>query len=462
MSQRAIFIMTAFVLILTALAGCGKPSGTQTMIENLNHAEQSVRDKAEADLIKQGDSVIQPLIKVLSDTKAPYESRRRAAKILGELKAEQSVPALISSLSDSLIRESSLEALRKMGDPGFNALVGALKTTTGDDQVAIIECLGALNDRRAIEPLCAFSTDNSQNENARFQAKEAVKQLAGGAVPSRVLVTEVTTLPDPAARVEAAMELVKRKDIKAIDSALASLAKAKDAAAVNTLLIWYSKDSSSVTRKKITAALGRIGDKATRPIVDEYLSNNDKLEILAAWMESGSPILKAAALKCANQKSASLSPAAVEKWLGSSSPALKGVAQLWVSKNLDVITADEWLAGKSPALKSAALKWVSDNSSRLDAVSADQWVNSKSPVLREAAQKWINSAQMNETLALSWINSTNPAMQAAAKKWLKANYVTTAIAQEWLNGGNETLKALAREWAEEKGYSIKQMPKNKQ
>ncbi|MGV8120320.1 MAG: HEAT repeat domain-containing protein [Candidatus Xenobiia bacterium LiM19] len=462
MNHRYLLIISAFCLLIVILSGCKQASGTQSLIENLNHADQSVKDKAEADLIKEGDSVIQPLIKVLSDSSAPYESRRRAAKILGEIKAEQAIPALISSLSESLVRESSLEALKKIGDPGVKALIDALKTTAGDDQIAVIECLGALKDKRAIEPLCAFSVDSSQSENARFQAQEALKLLSGGDLPSKVLVTEIISLPDPAARVEAAMELKRRKDVKSIDSALNSLAKSKGDTAVTTLLIWYSKDSSPVQRKKIAAALEKAGSKSVSPVAAEYLSNNEKIDIIASWMESGSPILKAAATKWAGQKSASLSAAAVEKWIGSSSPALRKEAQKWVNKNLDVITADEWLAGKSPALQSSARQWVSDNSSRLDAVNSEQWLNCKSPLIREAAQKWINSAPMTESLAMSWVNSSNPMMLNAASKWLKANHITPKIAQEWLNGGNATLQNLAREWVEEKGYSIRQMPKKTQ
>ncbi len=461
LNHRVIFMLTALFLLLPIFSGCKSPSGTQSMIENLNHADQSVRDKAEADLIRQGESVIQPLIKALSDSKTSYESKRRAAKILGELKATQAIPALISSLSESLVRESSLEALKKIGDPGVRALIEALKSTTGDDQLAIIECLGALKDQRAIEPLCAFSVDAGQSENARLQAKEALKQLSGGTLPAKVLVTEIISLPDPAARVEAAMELKNRKDVKSLDSALNSLARSKDNIAVTTLLIWYSKDSSPEYRKKIIATLGRMGEKIAMPAAAEYLTNDEKLDIVVSWLESGSPILKAAAMKWAGQKSASLSATTVEKWLGSSSPALKRVAQQWVRNNLDVITADEWLTGKSPALQSSARQWVTENSSHLDAVSAEQWVNSKSPAIKEAAQRWIDTVQMNESLAMSWISSNNPAMLSAARKWLKANYITSAVAQEWLNGGNETLRDLAREWAQEKGFTIRQMPKSK-
>jgi len=429
------------------------------MIENLNHADQSVKDKAEADLIKEGNSVIQPLTKVLIDSNAPYESRRRAAKILGELKAEQAIPALISSLSESLIRESSLEALKKTGDPGVKALIDALRTTAGDDQLAVIECLGALKDKRAIEPLCAFSVDSSQPEDARFQAQEALKLLSGGDLPSKVLIAEITSLPDPAARVEAAMELKRRKDVKSIDSALKSLSKSKGDTAITTMLIWYSRDSSPVQRKRIAAALEKAGKKSVSPVAEEYIRNNEKIDIIASWMESESPTLKAAAAKWAGQKSASLSVAAVEKWIGSSSPALRKEAQKWVNRNLDVITADEWLTGKSPALQGSARQWVAYNSSRLDAVSSEHWINSKSPLIREAAQKWVNSTPMTESLALSWVNSTNPMMLNAAGKWLKANHITPKIAQDWLNGGNVTLQNLAREWIEEKGYSIRQIPK---
>ncbi len=112
------------VLLLCAIlvGGCAT-SKTDSLINKLNSNDQRTRDKAEEDLKAMGPVVTDPLIAVLSNEKAPQESRQRAARILGELKAEKAIPVLITSLSNIRLRLMAQNALKKIGAPALDPLM---------------------------------------------------------------------------------------------------------------------------------------------------------------------------------------------------------------------------------------------------------------------------------------------------------------------------------------------------
>ena len=83
-------------------------------------------------------------------------TRRRAAKLLGEMRHKKSVSRLSALLGDAdpAVRYEAVEALRKIGDI---KVLGKLISCLGDESVDVrygaIQALRALGDERAIEPL---------------------------------------------------------------------------------------------------------------------------------------------------------------------------------------------------------------------------------------------------------------------------------------------------------------------
>lgn len=106
-------------------------------------------------------------------------TRRRAAKLLGELKYKKSVPRLSALLSDPdpAVRYEAVEALRKIGDiKVLGRLISALGDESTDVRYGAIQALRALGDGRAVEPLVRICLEN---EDLRSYALEAIKELCG-------------------------------------------------------------------------------------------------------------------------------------------------------------------------------------------------------------------------------------------------------------------------------------------
>ena len=72
--------------------------------------------------------------------------RRRAAKLLGELRHKKSVSRLSALLSDpdSTVRYEAVEALRKIGDINIGRLISALEDESTDVRYGAIQALQAL------------------------------------------------------------------------------------------------------------------------------------------------------------------------------------------------------------------------------------------------------------------------------------------------------------------------------
>jgi len=113
--------------------------------------------------------------------------RRRAAKLLGELRHKKSVSRLSALLSDpdSTVRYEAVEALRKIGDiKVLGRLISALEDESTDVRYGAIQALQALGDKRAVEPLVRICLEN---EDLRSCALEAIKELCGDVAVMPVL-----------------------------------------------------------------------------------------------------------------------------------------------------------------------------------------------------------------------------------------------------------------------------------
>ena len=101
--------------------------------------------------------------------------RRRAAKLLGELRHKKSVSRLAALLSDPdpAVRYEAVEALRKIGDV---KVLGRLISCLGDESVDVrygaIQALRSLGDERAVEPLIRICLENETSGPMLWSIRE--------------------------------------------------------------------------------------------------------------------------------------------------------------------------------------------------------------------------------------------------------------------------------------------------
>ncbi len=180
----------------------------EPLIAALDDADGSVRVRVVEALGNQKDErVIEPLARVL-ERDSDAEVRAYAARALGNTGDGRAVDALISALDDAegVVRAAAASALGAIPDPRaagplvrallndpdaqFNAahslaqiggahtvdlLIDALKTGEAAAKITMIETLGQLGDKRAVEPLKPYLDD--PDEGIRETARWALRQL---------------------------------------------------------------------------------------------------------------------------------------------------------------------------------------------------------------------------------------------------------------------------------------------
>ncbi len=127
------------------------------------------------DLTRMGPLVVEPLVAVLNDHDDSI--RRRATKVLGEVRDPRAVPALMALLHDDYysIRREAAAALVVVGVPAMDPVVSALGDPDGDVRKRAADVLAVIGDARAIEPLRGIFDD--EDWYARRAAEDAVARI---------------------------------------------------------------------------------------------------------------------------------------------------------------------------------------------------------------------------------------------------------------------------------------------
>jgi phycocyanobilin lyase subunit alpha len=130
-----------------------------------------------------------------------YPFRRNAARALGKLDAQESVPALIEALEcdDYYVREAAAQSLEMLGSAAaipalVQRLSGGLKGTELDGQVtdlyepydALLEALGTLNAREHVAIVAPFL--DHPVPRVQYAADRAMYQLTGDAIYGNLLI----------------------------------------------------------------------------------------------------------------------------------------------------------------------------------------------------------------------------------------------------------------------------------
>jgi len=129
---------------------------------------------------KLGAPGVEPLIVALRDE--DWRTRCRAAEALGEIGDAMAVEPLIGALKDRnrRVQEDATQALGKIGKPAVAPLIVALRDEDWGVQKAAAEALGEIGDARAVEPLIAALKD--KNWRGQEAAAEALGKIGEPAI----------------------------------------------------------------------------------------------------------------------------------------------------------------------------------------------------------------------------------------------------------------------------------------
>src|SRR5919112_1641932 len=104
-------------IALRALARIADPQAVVPLVTALAHADPWLAPRIADILARHGDAAVDPLLALLNDSTQPT-ARAWAANVLGEVRAQRALPALIRSLDDpdDEVRGKSATALGRLGD----------------------------------------------------------------------------------------------------------------------------------------------------------------------------------------------------------------------------------------------------------------------------------------------------------------------------------------------------------
>ena len=111
----------------------------------------------------QGDEAqLERIMEIVARSDYPYATRRKAAKILGEIGDPRAVPVLLVALQDyeqrTTLKQDAIRALGKIGEPSAATQIGhlldrSLETADADIRMTAIEALGDLGGAKSAEIL---------------------------------------------------------------------------------------------------------------------------------------------------------------------------------------------------------------------------------------------------------------------------------------------------------------------
>jgi HEAT repeat protein len=217
----------------------------------------TVGKEAARALTAVGSEAVEPLVAALTRTAA--EARRNAAWALGAISDRRAVEPLMKTLgsdADARVREQAAWAAGALGDKrAVESLLAALKDPNADVREQAVWALGAIGDGRAVEGLSAALSDT--DPEVQEQAAWAL-----GAVGDRGATDALgAALKTGAAgvRTQAAWALGAIGDRRGVSPLVAALS-----------------DAEARVREQAAWALGAIGDARAADALRAALRDNDK------------------------------------------------------------------------------------------------------------------------------------------------------------------------------------------
>ncbi|MBW2637197.1 MAG: HEAT repeat domain-containing protein, partial [Deltaproteobacteria bacterium] len=223
------------------------------------------------ELIKVGTPAASKLINALDDDDETVRSK--SAWILGEIKGQEAIEALIEALADSDtgVRAAASLALEQMGAPSVHPLIvsledGALRKTS-------IVILGKIGDERAVAPIVKTLNNWSLN----LEAVEALNALGW----------------TPASQRERVLWWVATRKAKSLD---VNWNTTKD------ILLKEIENPDAVAVENALSAFNFIGKVEIVPLLVEKLNAAGTETMAEAYLNCGNPELEEAARKWAEKR----------------------------------------------------------------------------------------------------------------------------------------------------------------
>ena len=210
--------------------------------------------------LEKGQSIVNALQLATQTNSA--QIRLHAAKLLGQLKAEQSIGALIRLLvdSNSYVKNAAIQALTQIGEPAIQPLIAVLDSRARDVIPDKDKNLQFIAD---YEYIANAYIDDARLENRRVSTQAAVAEVLGALKAESAISRLIALLEDDDLHSSASAALVKM------------------AGTAVPVLITALQNETDDIRIKVAEALGTIGDRrAINPFI-EALKNDSRKEIQA-------------------------------------------------------------------------------------------------------------------------------------------------------------------------------------
>ncbi len=266
-----------------------------------NEKGQYVKEKKEW---KQewNDTAVRKLIEVIAAEHEEHESFKKSNSdlenkslydlvidVLGEIADRRAIEPLKKYLAAHPESATAKEAIIKIGDPqAVEQIIADLKDNEKRVREIAASALGKIGDSRAIEPLISALNDDS----------DSVRVLAAKALGK---------IDDPRV-VEPLMDALKNNSVELVRvSAVEALGKTGDSRAVESLIA-AMKDRSERVRELVVEALGKTGDpRAVEPLIyawrySGYTIKEKAAEVLQGIKEKQGAELFLAPLKSSDSK----------------------------------------------------------------------------------------------------------------------------------------------------------------
>ena len=331
---------------------------------------------------------IVPALKLATQTNAG-QVRMHAAKLIGQLKAEEAIPSLIHLLADldANVKLASINALTEIGNVSITPLIEVLdsgaqnvlpdensteflqltseyqylanayidptrrKNHRINTQAAAAQALGALKAEEAIPRLISLL----DNDDLRVSAGTALQAMKGVAIPGLV-----TALKDPRddVRIRSAEVLAGIVDLRSVDGLSEALMtdarKDVRAAAAKTLSVLRGRGTDNIARDALIQGL-KLDDttaaNAATALGEIQIGTDEAIQelITMAMDKRGRETVRSAALSALTRLAAAqaVQPMLLLMLSDETSPALRkgAVAALGEIKALESVPALVWVLG---------------------------------------------------------------------------------------------------------------------
>jgi HEAT repeat protein len=164
---------------ISAISVCDFEKAVPKLRELLRNPEWRVRLVAREAFIAQGAATVPHAVASLQDSNA--EARKTAAEILGSLRREEAVDALVPMLRDEdpTVREAAATALGNIqNNKSGDALIELIRDSADPPRTAAIDAVGKLKVTQAVQPL--IEAIEGADDRLMGHIAEALRQIPSG------------------------------------------------------------------------------------------------------------------------------------------------------------------------------------------------------------------------------------------------------------------------------------------